>query len=298
MTITGPKIGVALGGGAARGLSHIAVIEAMDELGLKPDLIAGTSIGSFIGAGWAAGMSGKEIREYAIDVLGSMRALSSRLWRTQVTGIKSMFQDGISMQFDATKVLTSFAPDIMPTNFEDLRIPLRVIATDYCTWHQAVYHAGPIAPAIAGSIAIPSLFKPVVHNGQTLVDGGVVNPLPLDHAAHNMDILIGVDVNGDPVPINPSATPSAIDVGLGAAQIMMHSLSAYAIAAYPPDIYVRPPVGHFGAYEFWRVRDILVAGDLVKDKFKRDLATRIDLMLASQQKKLDKHFRRLALANA
>lgn len=284
MTITGPKIGVALGGGAARGLSHIALIEAMDELGLKPSLIAGTSIGSFIGAGWAAGMSGKEIRSYAIDVLGSMRALSSRLWRTQVTGIKAMFQDGISMQFDAAKVLSSFAPEIMPRHFEDLKIPLRVVATDYRSWHQVVFHQGLIAPAIAGSIAIPSLFKPVCHNGQTLVDGGVVNPLPLDHAAHGMDILVGVDVNGDPIPVNESATPSAIDVGLGAAQIMMHALSAYAISAYPPDIYVRPPVGHFGAYEFWRVRDILAAGDSVKDKFKRDLANRIDLMIAGQQK--------------
>ncbi|MCF4097777.1 patatin-like phospholipase family protein [Maritalea mediterranea] len=284
MAITGPRIGVALGGGAARGLSHIAVIEAMDELGLKPSLIAGTSIGAFIGAGWAAGMSGREIRSYAIDVLGTMRALSSRLWRTQVTGIKAMFQDGISMQFDATKVLTSFAPDTLPIHFEELKIPLRVIATDYRSWHQVVFHTGEIAPAIAGSIAIPSLFKPVEHGGQTLVDGGVVNPLPLEHAAHNMDILIGVDVNGDPVPVNDSTMPSAIDVGLGAAQIMMHSLSAYAIAAYPPDIYVRPPVGHFGAYEFWRVRDILAAGDTVKEKLKRDLATRIDLMLASQQK--------------
>lgn len=284
MTTIGPKIGVALGGGAARGLSHIALIEAMDELGLKPSLIAGTSIGSFIGAGWAAGMSGKEIRAYAIEVLGSMRALSTRLWHTQVTGLKSMFQDGISLQFDAEKVLNSFAPDSLPQRFEDLKIPLRVVATDYNSWHQVVFHQGLVVPAIAGSVAIPSLFKPFCHNGQTLVDGGVVNPLPLDHAAHGMDILVGVDVNGDPVPMNNIAPPSAIDVGLGAAQIMMHALSAYNIAAYPPDVYVRPPVGHFGAYEFWRVRDILKAGDTVKDKFKRDLAKSIDLMIVDQQK--------------
>src|SRR5262245_52063250 len=75
-----PRIGVALGGGSARGLTHIPFIEAMDELGLSPSVIAGTSIGALIGSGWANGMSGKELREHALSVLGTLRIIAGRLW--------------------------------------------------------------------------------------------------------------------------------------------------------------------------------------------------------------------------
>jgi NTE family protein len=278
----GPRIGVALGGGAARGLSHIPIIEAMDEMGLKPSLIAGTSIGAFIGAGWAAGMSGNEIREHALEVLGSVRALSSRLWRTQVYDIREMFQDGISMQFDAFRVLGSFSPVDFPRRFRELQIPLKIVATDYRNWDHAVFHTGRLDHALAGSIAIPSLFKPVLHDGRLLVDGGVVNPLPLDHASDGMDIVIGVDVNGDPMLVDPSMTPSTVDIGMGAAQIMMHAITAQTMGAYPPDVYVKPNVGHFGAYEFWRVREILEAGDAVKDRFKNQLGAKVAQFIAEQ----------------
>ena len=284
MTEYGPRIGVALGGGAARGLSHISVIEAMDELGLKPSLIAGTSIGAYIGAGWASGMTGSEIREHALDVLGSMRALSSRLWKTQVYDIREMFQNGVSMQFDALRVLAAFSPQPFPHRFSQLKIPLKVVATDYRSWHPAVFHKGRLDKALAGSIAIPSLFKPVTHVGRLLVDGGVVNPLPLDCASQNMDIVIGVDVNGDPTQTDPETTPSTIDIGMGAAQIMMHSITAQMIGAYPPDIYIKPNVGAIGAYEFWRVREVLAAGDAIKDRFKRQLDQKVEIFIAGQQK--------------
>src|SRR3954468_13892191 len=82
-----PRIGVALGGGSARGLTHIPFIEAMDELGLKPSTIAGTSIGALIGAGWANGMSGAELREHALSVLGTMRIIAARLWGAQIRNL-------------------------------------------------------------------------------------------------------------------------------------------------------------------------------------------------------------------
>ena len=81
---TMPRIGVALGGGSARGLTHIPFIEAMDELGLKPSTIAGTSIGALIGSGWANGMTGRELREHAMNVLGTMRTIAGRIWGHQI----------------------------------------------------------------------------------------------------------------------------------------------------------------------------------------------------------------------
>lgn len=285
-TISGPKIGVALGGGSARGLAHIPFIEAMDEMGLKPSVIAGTSIGALVGAGWAAGMSGTDIREHTIGVLGNMRSIAGRLWGTQMRSLKNVFRTGISMQFDSMEVTQAFLPDGFTEDFSDLRIPLYIIATDFRYWHQVVFDKGPLVPAIAASIAIPSLFRPVDYRGQLLVDGGVVNPLPLDTASADTDILVGIDVNGDPRgrgQIDGKA-PSAIDITLGSAQIMMHSLIAHYIAAYPPDVYVRPKLHQFGSYEYWRVREIIAAGDKEKDNFKRKLSARVEEFIVGQQK--------------
>lgn len=283
-SITGPRIGVALGGGSARGLAHIPLIEAMDEMGLRPSVIAGTSIGALIGAGWAAGMKGADIRAHAIDVLGNMRSITGRLWQTQIKGLRSVLRLGMSMQLDPIKVTEAFLPLGFTTDFRELRVPLYVIATDFRHWHQVVFHSGEIVPAIAGSIAIPSLFKPVEFDGHMLVDGGVVNPLPLDAAANESDILIGIDVNGDPGNTALPGVPSAIDMTLGAAQIMMHSLTAHYIAAYPPDIYVRPRLQQFGAYEYWRVREIIAAGDAEKERFKRALAQQMERFIVGSQK--------------
>jgi len=159
--ISGPKIGVALGGGAARGLTHIPFIEAMDEMGLRPSIISGSSIGSLLGAGWAAGLTGAELREFAYEYLGSMRTIVSRIWSTRLRDLGSTFRNGLSMQLNALEVIRSFIPESLPEQFSELKIPLHIVAADFRTWHQVVFHHGELVPAIAASVAIPSLFKPI-----------------------------------------------------------------------------------------------------------------------------------------
>ena len=281
-TNSGPRIGVALGGGSARGLTHIPYIEAMDELGLRPSVISGTSIGALIGAGWAAGMTGKELREHSYEVLGTMRAIATKLWATQIRGLSGILKNGISMQLDANSIVDAFAPQSFPLQFSDLKVPLYVVATDFQSWHQVVFNSGLLRPAIAGSIAIPSLFKPVVYANHILVDGGVVNPLPLDQADIDTDFLIGIDVNGDPSEGISKTDHKALDIWFGSAQIMMHSLTAHMMAAYPPDIYIRPHVTSFGALEFWRVREIVSHGEAEKERFKRILADKIEAYIAGK----------------
>lgn len=275
-TVSGPRIGVALGGGSARGLTHIPYIEAMDELGLKPSVISGTSIGALIGAGWAAGMTGAELREHSFRVLGTMKIIATKLWATQIRGISGILKNGISMQLDATHVVDAFTPAYFPREFKDLKIPLYVVATDFQSWHQVVFNSGLLRPAIAGSIAIPSLFRPVVYANHILVDGGVVNPLPLDQADIDTDFLIGIDVNGDPSEGIAKTDHKPLDIWFGSAQIMMHSLTAHMMAAYPPDIYIRPHVASFGALEFWRVREIVANAEPEKERFKRLLEDKIE----------------------
>lgn len=284
--VSGPRIGVALGGGSARGLTHIPYIEAMDELGLKPSVIAGTSIGALIGAGWAAGMTGAELREHSFKVLGTMRIIAGKLWATQLRGISGILKNGLSMQLDANSIVDAFTPEGFPLEFKDLNIPLYVVATDFQSWHQVVFNSGHLRPAIAGSIAIPSLFKPVQYAGHVLVDGGVVNPLPLDQADIDTDFLIGIDVNGDPSEGIGKTEHKALDLWFGSAQIMMHALTTHMIAAYPPDIYVRPHVAAFGAMEFWRVKEIVGKAEEEKDRFKRILHDRIDAWTAERETEL------------
>lgn len=282
-----PRIGVALGGGSARGLVHVPYIEVLDELGITPSVISGCSIGALIGAGWAAGMTGKELREHSTSVLANMRVIAGRIWSTHVGGgITNIFTKGIPLALDATKVVDSFIPDHFPREFHELRFPMYIVATDFQSWHQVVFNEGPLREAIAGSIAIPSLFRPVSYANHLLVDGGVVNPLPLDQIATNTDLTIGIDVNGDPSEGLSKTNHGTLDVWFGAAQIMMHALIAHMMAAYPPDVYVRPHLSHFGALEFWRVREIIEHADAEKDRFKRMVTEKVEAFIAEQQRTL------------
>jgi NTE family protein len=148
-----------------------------------------------------------------------------------------------------------------------------------------VFNTGLLRPTIAGSIAIPSFFKPVKYANHLLVDGGVVNPLPLDQAA-DCDILVGIDVNGDPSSRLNRVVYKGLDVWFGAAQIMMHALIAHMMAAYPPDVYVRPHVDAFGTLEYWRVREIVEYATKDKDNFKRQLSRKIDAFIADPERTL------------
>ena len=285
MTLAGgPRIGVALGGGSARGLAHIPMIEAMDELGLRPARIAGTSIGALIGAGWAANMSGRGLRAHALHVLGDMQTISGRIWSSHTRDLRKFFKQGLTMQLDPQDVVDAFLPAGFVNDFADLRTPYCAVATDFFAWNQVVFDTGPLRPAIAASISVPSLFKPITMNGRLLVDGGVANPLPLDVASADVDILIGVDVNGEPNLEALNRVPSPLDVITGSAQIMDHHLTAHMMAAYPPDVYVRPHLQTFSAHEFWRVKEILGAGDRLKDPFKRDVDRAVEAFIAGTRK--------------
>ena len=279
-----PKIGVALGGGSARGLAHIPLIEAMDELGLRPAIIAGTSIGALIGAGWANNMSGKALRDYAFEVLDSMQAITRRIWSAQTRDMRRLFTQGLSMQLDPETVVEAFTPKGFPKTFRELRTPLNIVSSDFWAWHQVVFDAGPLRRAIAASIAVPSLFRPLQLDGRLLVDGGVTNPLPVDLASAGVDILVGIDVNGEPLNVPHVRIPSPLDLIWGSAQIMAHQLTAHMMAAYRPDIYIRPHVQTFPAHEFWRVREIVAAGDFQKERFKRKLGDAVDAFIAAQRK--------------
>ncbi|MCK7610709.1 patatin-like phospholipase family protein [Roseibium sediminicola] len=251
-----PRIGLALGGGGARGLAHIPVLEAFDDLGLKPARIAGTSIGAIMGAVYGNGRSGEEIREIARDLFADRNGVFSRLWQLRPKRFADMFRS-TPVQFDPQRVLEVFIGDYLPKRFEDLQIPLRMHATDFYGCEEVTFDSGPILPALAASIAMPAVFKPVLHNGRYLIDGGVVNPLPFDGLRADCDIVVAVDVVGAPVPRDDKDDISMLDSLFGSSQILMQTITKQKLKMDQADILVRPPHDPIRVLDFMKAERIL-----------------------------------------
>lgn len=266
-----PRVAIAFGGGGARGIAHIAVIEALDEMGIRPVAIAGSSIGAIFGAGMAAGMSGSEIRAYTLETIGNRGAVLNRLWSL---GPASM-RDGIGGfrlgHFNLERILEAFLPSAIPQDFADLKIPLKIAVTDYYGQAEAMLESGNLHTAIAASAAIPGLFMPVRINGRIMVDGGIFNPIPWEHLMDVCDIVIGVDVVGAPEGDGTHA-PNRFDSMFGASQLMMQSAIAIKMKLHPPHIFLRPSVNRFRVLDFLKAREILEESDPIKDELKRAYA--------------------------
>ena len=276
------RIGVALGSGAARGLAHIPYIEAMDELGLSPSVIAGSSIGALIGSGWANGMTGAELREHAYSVLGSLKQIANTLWTRNRPDFKQVLATGLSVQVRSEGIANAFLPEGFPDDFAELKVPFLVAATDFYGWSEVMFESGPLRSAIAASMAIPSLFRPVLIDGSYYIDGGVTNPLPLGYIQDRCDVLIGIDVHRTPDPTLERTEPSIVDAAVISTEIMSQKLVDATVLRYPPDVYVRAEVGAFGGREFWRVREIVENATADKDRFKRAVS---DALLANSLKR-------------
>ncbi|WP_420411974.1 patatin-like phospholipase family protein [Roseibium sp.] len=257
------KIGLALGGGGARGLAHIPVLEAFDDLGIKPYKIAGTSIGSIIGAGYASGQSGEDLRRIVLDLFADNNKVLNRLWQLRPKRFKDVFRAG-PVQFDPLKVLNVFVSEYLPDTFDDLQIPLRVLATDFYGCEEVDFETGPLLPAIAASISIPAVFRPVRHQGRFLIDGGVVNPLPFDGLRSQCDIVVAVDVVGAPVARTNPADISTLDSLFGSSQILMQTITSQKIKMDQPDILIRPQNGNIRILDFLKAESILDSSESLR----------------------------------
>ena len=271
----GPTVAVALGGGGARGLAHIHVIEVLDELGIRPVLISGASIGAIMGAAMASGMTGREIREHTLATIGRPGQIVNRLWSLRPTRFSEVVAGGLRVgQFNLERVLKAFLPDRLPATFEELHIPLKVVAADYYRQCECVCDSGALLPAIAASAALPAVFRPVVIDGRVMIDGGLWNPVPFDHLAGHADITIGVDVIGHP-PAGTADMPNGVDSLYGAAQLTMRSIVALKLEKRAPDIFLQPDVGRFRVLDFVKAEEILAASAGIRDELKRALDKKI-----------------------
>lgn len=255
-----PRIGLALGGGGARGLAHIPVLEAFDDLGLRPARIAGTSIGAIMGAVYGNGRSGEEIRDITRALFADRNSVLSRLWQLRPKRFSDVFRSA-PVQFDPQRVLDVFIGDYLPERFEDIDIPLRMHATDFYGCEEVVFDSGPILPALAASIAMPAVFRPVQHQGRFLVDGGIVNPLPFDGLRADCDIVIAVDVVGAPVPRDDKDDVAILDSLFGSSQILMQTITKQKLKMEQPDILIHPPHDPIRVLDFMKAESILARAE-------------------------------------
>lgn len=265
----GPTFALALGGGGARGLAHIHAIEALDELGITPVAIAGSSIGAIMGAGMAAGMTGEEIHHYAKSILGRRGEVASRIWKSRPGSLREAVAGGFRLgQFDISRILKAFLPDAVPDTFEELKIPLQVTGTDFYGHKAAVFESGDLLSAIAASAAIPAVFRPVLRDGRYYIDGGFYNPVPFDLLFGKADILIAIDVVGAPDG-DPAKAPSALDLMFGTSQLMMQSIIETKLTQCRPDIFLQPPVSRFRVLDFLKIDTVMSETAALKDELKR-----------------------------
>ena len=282
-------IGLVLGGGAARGWAHIGVIRALEKMGVKPDLVCGTSIGALVGAIYAAG----ELDRFEEWVLG--------------LGVSEIFSY-IDVSFSGGLLKGERLMEFLRTDFVDrpieaLSIPFAAVATSLNTGIEVWLRKGSTVNAVRASIALPGLFTPVLHEGVVLVDGGLVNPVPVSVArAMGADVVIAVDLNADrlgqrikvsfedeklsqqveatswteklkenlgtymsSISSEKPKLPSMMDVLASSINVMQVRITRSRMAGEPPDLVIAPKLGNVGMLDFHLAKEIIEEGKRAVD---------------------------------
>ena len=275
-----PRIGLALGSGSARGWAHIGAIRALEERGVKPDLICGTSIGALVGAVYASGQ---------LDQLESwVTGLAwSKVWRLMDITLKGGLIRG-------QRLFNLFRATFQELEISELATPFGAIATELSSGREIWLRQGKLFDVVRASIATPGLFTPVIHNGTVLVDGGLVNPVPVSMCrAFGAEIVIAVDLSWGKLgayrnmgrelaapPEEPSwfgrltnswigsvrktgaeaQIPSIFEVFNTALDIVEQRVARSRLAGEPADILITPLLPNFGTMEYHRAKEAIAEG--------------------------------------
>jgi len=287
------KVGLVFGSGSAKGLSHIGVLKLLEEMNIKIDYIAGSSIGAMIGGAYAAGISIKEIEDIALktDLASSVKYF-----------LPTISKSGLISGVKVKEFLKNVVGDI---DIEDLKMPFVATATDIFTGQEIVFNKGNLVEAMRASISVPVIFQPVIHNNQILVDGGLVNPLPINIASKmGAKFIIAVNVmpslnktntnNGKNNNVRMTAftqeIKSAMQKKLEALNldykwikkllankgkynipgfkkvlnqsvyITQRKLARLSIELYRPDILIEPDIPFAGFFDFYKAKEIIDIG--------------------------------------
>ena len=238
-----PKLGLALGGGAARGFAHIGVIQVLEEAGLRPDFVAGTSAGSVVAALYASGKTGAQLQQIG----ESMEEAAITDWTLPV------FNSGI-LRGDALARYVN--QQVGGRSIENMNVPLGIVATDLYSGEMMVFQRGDTGLAVRASSAVPAIFQPVKISGRSYVDGGLVSPVPV-RAARSMgaQVVLAIDITSPP---DSSGSDNTITVLLQTASIMGKSINAFELKE--ADVVVRPDLRAVSSADFSSRKKAIEAG--------------------------------------
>lgn len=288
-----PRIGLALGSGSARGWAHVGVIRALQDAGFCPDIVCGTSVGALVGAAYAAG----ELDRFEEWLL--------RLRMQEVVALMDVnLRSGL---FKGQRLVDFFGRHFVDRPIEELPIAFGAVATALETGAEIWLRSGSTLDAVRASIALPAFFTPVLRDGVVLVDGGLVNPVPVSLArALGADIVIAVDLGSGilgrhlrhspsdaPVNLvgdwirklqsslgisglallpNQPALPSLYEVVASSINIMQVRISRSRMAGEPPDVTVEPRLAHFSLFDFHRAKEAIEEGRRAVERVAQTLA--------------------------
>ncbi|MGD8812958.1 MAG: patatin-like phospholipase family protein [Anaerolineales bacterium] len=258
-----PKVGLALGGGGARGIAHIGVLRTLEQAGIPVDCLAGTSIGGIIAAGYASGLTPDQLEQETKN--------TTRLRRMLRLADPGPLDQGL---LRGKRLQSFFDERVGHKTFADLRIPLAIVCVDLNARKEAVITEGSLALAVRATISVPGLFMPVNHRGQRLVDGGLLNNVPVSAVRQlGADLVIAVDVEPDPhdpeharfasrrwMPEGLTSTFATMDEAIS---LMLSKVQENYLQQFPPDITLRPeiPPGINVIAGYSRVDDLVQSGE-------------------------------------
>lgn len=295
-----PRIGLALGSGSARGWAHIGVLRALNEAGIQPDVVCGTSIGALVGAAYASNN---------LDALEQWVCSLDRLSIARLMDV-TLASGGL---IEGEKLMAAFNERIRETQIEELPREFAAVATDLHSGREIWLQEGSLSDAVRSSLALPGLFTPFQRDELCLVDGGLVNPVPVSLCrAMGAEFIIAVDLNDDIIgrhlreekspEENKEAAendlwnqflnrymngiwdktvnklngvrrslqaPGLFDVMASAINIMQHNITKSRMASDPPDVTLTPRLAHIGLLEFDRAAECIQQG---RDSVTRQLS--------------------------
>ena len=238
-----PKIGLALGGGAARGFAHVGVIQVLEEAGIRPALVSGTSAGSLVAAFYASGKNGLQLQQIA----ETMDEATFADWMLPIFNRGFLRGDALAKYVQQ---------QVAGRKIEDMTLPLGIVATDLNSGLGVLFQRGDTATAVRASSAIPAVFLPVKIAGREYVDGGLVSPVPVRYARQmGADLVIAVDISSAP---EVNAASDTLQILLQTFTIMAKSINTLELR--DADVVIRPALNSVASSDFGSRRRAIEAG--------------------------------------
>ena len=238
-----PKLGLALGGGAARGFADVGVIQVLEEAGIQPQLVVGTSAGSLVAALYASGKNGAQLQRVAETMEEATLTDWTIPWLSRGMMRGDALARYVSSQTGGRRI-------------EDVRVPLGIVATDLHSGQGMLFQRGDIATAVRASSAVPSVFEPVRIGGRDYVDGGLVSPVPVRYARQmGADLVVAVDISSAP---EGNKASDMLQILLKTFTIMSKSINGFELKE--ADVVVRPALNNVGSAAFNERRRSIEAG--------------------------------------